>query len=120
MAGKIHPLVRNLYKRLVLSLSLSRVTYTHASHELRYLLVGRDYPLETAVYREQVKNGFRKNAHLSTEDEIVHAVARGRWYLNNEVIGVIKLRKYRTMRARYGGGEENGFTEPNQAIIHVK
>ncbi len=72
-----------------------------------------------------------ENAHLASEDEIKRAVARGRWYLNNEVVGVrlglerifivyiiiiilllcasaygicaqiIQLHKYRAMRKRY-------------------
>ena len=29
-------------------------------------------------------------------------VARGRWYLREEVVGVIKLRKYRQLSQRYG------------------
>ena len=37
-------------------------------------------------------------AHLSD----LQAVSRGRWYVNNELIGVIKLKKYRTMAHRYG------------------
>jgi hypothetical protein len=32
---------------------------------------------------------------------VVQAVARGRWYVNNELLGVIKLKKYRTMAKRY-------------------
>jgi hypothetical protein len=42
------------------------------------------------------------------EEDIVKAVARGRWYLNNEIIPVIKLRKYRAMRRRYGAVDDDG------------
>jgi len=41
------------------------------------------------------------NQHLTSEDDIVHAVARGRWYVKNELMGAIQLRKYRAMRKRY-------------------
>jgi hypothetical protein len=36
------------------------------------------------------------------EEEIFFAVNKGRWFVK-EMIGVIKLKKYRTMKQRYGG-----------------
>eukprot|EP00047_Mylnosiga_fluctuans_P005842 m.243052 g.243052 ORF g.243052 m.243052 type:complete len:119 (+) comp14157_c0_seq1:49-405(+) len=96
---KLHPLVRDLYKR--------------------YILAGRDYPTGLASFRELVKQSFRKNAHLTNEEDIIHTVARGRWYLSNEIIPVIRLRKYRTMRARYGNPDDV-FVEPAQPPIFSK
>ena len=78
----------------------------------RYLLVGRDYPLGMTRFRELTKEGFRKHAHLSEEEEIIKQVARGRWYLNNELIAVIKFKKYRAMRARYVVPEEERDAPP--------
>eukprot|EP00045_Choanoeca_perplexa_P015983 m.209223 g.209223 ORF g.209223 m.209223 type:complete len:80 (+) comp17137_c0_seq3:4699-4938(+) len=78
----MHPAVRDLYKR--------------------FLMAGRDYPAGLDVVRRKTKEAFMANSHLKTEDEIVHAVARGRWYVKNELIGAIQLRKYRAMRKRYG------------------
>ena len=75
----MHPLVRDLYKRL--------------------LWVGRDYPLGLARVRERVKEGFRSNAHLTDERAILEAVHRGRWW-EKELIGVVKLAKYRAMAKR--------------------
>eukprot|EP00041_Stephanoeca_diplocostata_P040769 m.1640752 g.1640752 ORF g.1640752 m.1640752 type:complete len:81 (+) comp43685_c0_seq1:165-407(+) len=78
----MHPLVRDLYKRC--------------------MLVGRDYPGGMDVVRRKAKEYFFMNKSLNSEDDIKRAVARGRRYLNDEVIGVIKLKKYRTMAKRYG------------------
>lgn len=72
----------------------------------RYLHVGKDYPTGLTVFRERVKKEFQKNAHLTDEEDIIKAVARGRWYLSNEIIGAINLKKYRAMRARYVVPEE--------------
>ena len=44
---------------------------------------------------------FRKNAHLTEEVDIKRAVARGRWYVRNEMAGMIMLAKYRAMKRRY-------------------
>ena len=73
------PIVRELYKRL--------------------LFVGRDYPLGLPTVRERVKEGFLKNSHLTEERAILEAVHRGRWW-EKEMIGVIKLKKYRAMAKR--------------------
>ena len=48
-----------------------------------------------------IKEYFQQNAHLTDDFEIKRAVARGRWYVRNEITGVIKLKKYRTMKQRY-------------------
>ena len=84
----MHPLVRDLYKR--------------------FLVVGRDYPRGQAYVREQAKSAFLKNAALSGEDAIFPAIARGRWWVK-ELVGVIQLRKYRALRARYGDATEAGL-----------
>eukprot|EP00038_Savillea_parva_P007943 m.173455 g.173455 ORF g.173455 m.173455 type:complete len:80 (-) comp13698_c0_seq1:69-308(-) len=78
----MHPLVRDLYKRII--------------------VVGREYPGGLEVVRRKAKEHFRANAHLTEEEDIRKAVSRGRWYVNNELVGVIKLKKYRTMAHRYG------------------
>lgn len=92
----IHPLVRDLYKRA--------------------LVVGRDYPHPRglAYIREQWKKALRdpKNSAsiesiqdpILKEKEIRKAVGKGR-YAIREMIGVIQLKKYRTMRRRYNGGQ---------------
>lgn len=78
----MNPLVRDLYKR--------------------FMMVGRDYPGGLEVVRRKTKEAFMENARLTDQVEINRAIARGRWYLNNELIGVIKLKKYRVMNKRYG------------------
>tara|TARA_B110000902_G_scaffold65807_1_gene78156 strand:+ start:145 stop:348 length:204 start_codon:yes stop_codon:yes gene_type:complete len=65
------------------------------------LLVGRDYPAGIEVVRRKAKEQFFANGSLSTETEIKKAVARGRWYVRNEIVGVIQLRKYRQLKSRY-------------------
>ena len=77
----MNPLVRDLYKRV--------------------LVVGADYPAGMEVVRRKAKEYFRENAHLTDEIEIKKAVNRGRWYVRNELVGIIKLKKYRAMRERY-------------------
>lgn len=67
----------------------------------RFLVVGRDYPRGLAFVRTKVKEAMFRNAHLTDEDDLMRAVAKGRWWVK-ELIGVVQLKKYRTLRARYG------------------
>ncbi|POM72959.1 NADH-ubiquinone oxidoreductase complex 1/LYR family protein [Phytophthora palmivora] len=76
----IDPKVRDLYKR--------------------FLLVGRDYPLGLSHVREKVKTAFFQNRGLSDPVAIKKAVKRGRWMVR-EMVGVIQLKKYRTLNSRY-------------------
>mmetsp|Transcript_12817 Transcript_12817/g.15682 ORF Transcript_12817/g.15682 Transcript_12817/m.15682 type:complete len:110 (+) Transcript_12817:511-840(+) len=88
----MHPLIRDLYKRAI--------------------VVGRDYPLGLEYVRNTWKKALQdpnnstfeniKDTKLQ-EKELRKAVGRGR-YAIREMIGVIQLKKYRTMRRRYGGG----------------
>jgi hypothetical protein len=81
----MHPLVRDLYKRFV--------------------ILGKDYPGGwSKTLRAKVKDGFTKNTDLKSELEIKRAVARGR-YMTRELVGVIQLKKYRSMKSRYNGDE---------------
>lgn len=92
----IHPLVRDLYKRA--------------------LLVGKDYPHPRGIeyVREQWKKALRDPKNSASfesiqdpklkEKEIRKAVGKGR-YAIREMIGVIQLKKYRTMKRRYNGGQ---------------
>jgi len=79
----MHRAVRDLYKR--------------------FLWVGRDYPLGLAFVRDKAKAAILNNRHLTSERDILTAVARGRWWVK-ELIGVVQLRKYRAMRQRYSAG----------------
>lgn len=93
----MHPLVRDLYKRAI--------------------LVGKDYPHPRGLeyVREQWKKALRdpKNnmsvevtsgeSQKQQEKEMRKAIGKGR-YAIREMIGVIQLKKYRTMRRRYNGG----------------
>jgi hypothetical protein len=81
----MHPLVRDLYKR--------------------FLIVGKDYPLGLSFVREKAKTAFFANAHLKDEIEIKRAVNKGR-YMTKELIGVIQLKKYRTLKKRYESAPE--------------
>ncbi|KAG1696202.1 hypothetical protein DVH05_018735 [Phytophthora capsici] len=77
---KMDPKVRDLYKR--------------------FLLVGRDYPLGLSHVREKAKEAFFQNRDLTDPVAIKKAVKRGRWMVR-EMIGVIQLKKYRTLNSRY-------------------
>ena len=95
----MHSLVRDLYKRA--------------------LVVGRDYPLGLEYVRRTWKTALRNQRNCPScyldnpasdpiacldapgcEKELRKAVARGR-FMVREMIGVIQLKKYRTMKRRY-------------------
>ena len=77
----MHPLVRDLYKRV--------------------LIVGRDYPTGIDHVKAVWKKALRDTIPGRTEVELLHAVNKGR-YMVKEMIGVIQIKKYRTMKQRYG------------------
>ncbi|KAL3784275.1 hypothetical protein ACHAWO_001231 [Cyclotella atomus] len=93
----MHPLVRDLYKRAI--------------------TVGRDYPHPEGLeyVRRKWKDALRNpdncrllegsTAEIVSENErsLRKAVGRGR-YVIREMEGTIQLKKYRTMRRRYGEG----------------
>lgn len=67
-----------------------------------------------------MKAGFQSQSHLRSESEIRSAVFAGRYQLR-EMIALIQLKKYRTLRGRYHNEEEeammtspveNGAREP--------
>ena len=94
----MHPLVRDLYKRV--------------------LHVGHDYPLGLEYVRRTWKKGLRNVDNCPScysvydgnnvpnltspncEKELHKAVAKGR-YMVREMIGIIQLKKYRAMKQRY-------------------
>jgi hypothetical protein len=87
----MHPLVRDLYKRVI--------------H------VGKDYPLGLDYVRKTWKAALRNPQNCPAcytdpksrecEQQLRKAVGRGR-HMVNEMIGIIQLKKYRTMKRRYG------------------
>jgi hypothetical protein len=80
----MHPLVRDLYKRV--------------------LLVGQDYPAGLDYVKVTWKKAFRNPDNCSpkpSQQELNKAVARGR-HMVREMEGVIQLKKYRAMNKRYG------------------
>lgn len=119
----MHPLVRDLYKRV--------------------LLVGRDYPTGLQHVKEKWKSAIREPrncpncysvvdgepqqiivtlSHESSQmksekierssldskechEEILHAVHRGRSMVK-EMVGIIQLKKYRTMKGRYDTNDD--------------
>lgn len=66
----------------------------------RFLLVGRDYPLGLSHVREKIKTEFFQNRDLTDPVAIKKAIKRGRWMVR-EMVGVIQLKKYRTLNSRY-------------------
>ena len=50
--------------------------------------------------RERAKAEFGKRAALTDDVQIKRAIAYGR-YMVKEMIGVVQLKKYRTMKKRY-------------------
>jgi hypothetical protein len=91
----MHLFVRDLYKR--------------------FLIVGRDYPGGLPVVRAKVKTAFFSKRALTTEDELMHAVAAGRRMVR-ELEGITQLAKYRAMRARYGAGVTGqSYSDPSSS-----
>mmetsp|Transcript_15635 Transcript_15635/g.33864 ORF Transcript_15635/g.33864 Transcript_15635/m.33864 type:complete len:117 (+) Transcript_15635:96-446(+) len=93
----MHPLVRDLYKRAI--------------------IVGKDYPHPDGIeyvrrkWKEALRNpdnceligGASPDIAKENERILRKAVGRGR-YVIREMEGTIQLKKYRTMRRRYGEG----------------
>eukprot|EP00980_Cylindrotheca_fusiformis_P011187 scaffold2563_cov124-Cylindrotheca_fusiformis.AAC.18 len=93
----MHPLVRDLYKRAI--------------------VIGKDYPLGLDYVRKTWKKAIFNPDNcpscypattaaedpqraIKCEKEIRKAVGKGR-YMIREMVGVIQLKKYRTLRKRY-------------------
>ena len=101
----MHPLVRDLYKRV--------------------LLLGRDYPTGLDHVKSKWKPALRNpancpswynNKRKGNEEEILFAVHKGRQAVK-EMIGVIQLKKYRSMKQRY---DESNIEEVNEAITRLE
>ena len=95
----MHPLVRDLYKR--------------------FMIAGRDYPHPGGLthVRERVKAAFR--AKIVPEGDmsaLSKAVHEGRWWVR-ELHGVAALKKYRTLRARYG---DSGASAADASALEAK
>jgi len=90
----MHPLVRDLYKRVV--------------------SVGRDYPSGLAEVRRIAKDKFRKHKDLADLDAIKRAVHYGR-YLLKEMIGVVQLKKFRTLKRRYDHDDDDRREPPSSS-----
>jgi hypothetical protein len=41
-------------------------------------------------------------------EDIIQQVARGRWYVKNELIPTAQIKKYRTLKQRYYGEDSTG------------
>lgn len=85
----MHPLVRDLWKRVV--------------------WVGRDYPTGLSHVKEVWKPAMRNPENCPSwygphaprdEEELLRAVHKGRQAVK-EMVGVIQLKKYRSMKQRY-------------------
>ena len=82
----VHPLVRDLYKRLL-----------HA---------GKDYPLGLDFIRTKAKQYILKNKDLQLDSiEFRKAIAYGRFQVK-EILAVNQLKKYRAMKSRYYAEEK--------------
>ena len=108
----MHPLVRDLYKRVI--------------------LVGRDYPTNLNHVRDVWRKALRDptnapscyhndnytattNNNQACDREIRAAVARGR-HMVREMMGIIQLKKYRTMKQRYGTTNDNDIQERMKSL----
>ena len=105
----IHPLVRDLYKRA--------------------LTVGKDYPLGLEWVKTAWKKALKNPENCPScydglllpnlqapgcEAELRKAVGRGR-FMVREMIGVIQLKKYRTLKQRYTKNDHQNDYEHHQS-----
>ena len=103
----MHPLVRDLYRRVI--------------------LIGRDYPHADGIsyVRREWKKALRNPENCpswyqsnSTEEvkekELRKAIAKGRYVLR-EMIGVIQLKKYRSLKRMYG--EEYSSSQDTDRLL---
>ena len=103
----MNPLVRELYKRAV--------------------IVGRDYPHPDGLsyVRSKWKNALKhykppfderklgklsRGDKISNDRELLKAVAKGRFMIR-EMIGIIQLKKFREMNARYGRKDDDSIVQ---------
>lgn len=63
----------------------------------------------------QVKAAFRANAGIQGQDALLRKVHEGRWWVG-EMVGVIRLRKYRSLRQSYGVGSDLPFDAGKEAL----
>ena len=98
MIGQLHLL-------FFLSLLLALTQHTH-THTTRVLSLSCSCTRTRALaYTLSIPGWlqaeFMKNKDLKEEEDIIRAVAQGRWYFNHEFIPSIQFRKYRDMKKRY-------------------
>ena len=60
-----------------------------------------------------------KNSDIVDERELKGAIRNGKWWVK-EMIGVIQLKKYRTMRKRYGEKEEDRWVIEKEKEIEER
>lgn len=77
----------------------------------RIITVGRDYPAGLDYVRKRAKAEFAKRSEITDEIELKRAVNYGR-YMVKEMIGVIQLKKYRSIKSRYQEPEPQQETSP--------
>jgi hypothetical protein len=121
----MHPLVRDLYKRVLLAgrdyptgIDHVKVVWKQAMQNPRHCPSCYDSPSDSNKKDDKIRRTPPLSGHHNYPDKLDHsqesseaalcereirqAVARGRLMVN-EMIGVARLRKYRTMKERYGG-----------------
>ena len=110
----IHPLVRDLYKRvLMVSKDYPSNDHQHVKSLWKTALRNPDncpsWYTRTEVSTHQRNTSHDSNTtttttnnhrHRNDIDELLHAVHRGRQMVQ-EMMGIIQLHKYRTMKQRY-------------------
>jgi hypothetical protein len=102
----MHPLVRNLYKRVLV---VGREYPTGLEHVKKVWKTALRNPANCPSWYQHDQdqgsnNGCDRQPNASTvvndEEELLRAVHKGR-YMVKEMIGIIHLKKYRAMKRRY-------------------
>ena len=124
----IHPFVRDLYKRVVIvSKDYPTTDHQHIKHLWKTAIRNPDncpswYNTKTNVdttIGTNANNAVSSNVtSTSTEsvndlNELHHAVHRGRQMVK-EMIGIVQLHKYRTMKQRYNNNDTTNSTATNE------
>jgi hypothetical protein len=83
-------------------MSVSPALRQQVIHVYKELLeMGKSYPLGYDYFRPRLHKAFSSQAHITDEEEIKKGIERAQ-YVKKEIEALYYLKKYRSMRQRYG------------------
>ena len=84
------------------AMSVSPALRQQVIHVYKELLeMGKSYPLGYDYFRPRLHKAFSSQAHITDEEEIKKGIERAQ-YVKKEIEALYYLKKYRSMKQRYG------------------